>query len=79
MADLDPVKRMVCSAVQHATVTGKGRPALSGRPDEVVAVTGEVISRLVTLVTVDLANGTQRAFSVKVNETTPAPREGETG
>lgn len=66
--DIDDVKRMVCAAVQHAIVTGKDRPRLTGKPDEVAEVTGEAISARMTVIHVKLHNGREREFRVEVIE-----------
>jgi hypothetical protein len=65
----DDVKRMIAAAVQHALVTGQARPELTGQPDEVSEVTGEAVSATVTVIRVQLTNGTTRAFQVKLTET----------
>ncbi len=70
--ELDAVKRMVATAVLHALLTGPGRPPLSGRPDEVVEVSAQAASAVVTVITVTTelcGRRRTRQFRVTVSET----------
>jgi hypothetical protein len=65
---LDEVHRMIAAEVQHTLVTGPDRPQRTGRPPEVLSVTGTALSALLTEVTVVTTTRT-RCFLVRVTET----------
>jgi precorrin-3B methylase len=73
---LDPVRRMVATAVQHALVTARDCPARTARPPGVIRVSGRAVNATTTLVRVVHDDGRVREFQVRLNEVmNPAPED----